>query len=344
MSKPSGPSGMSSSTGPTPRPRPFSASSASRPLRLAGGRRPADLLLRPGGHRLADVLPGGPPPLCRHATPGRAPLQARGSPRSVRSGPDGGSSPPRAVAAFDLENTLVDSNVVDSYAWLATRHLPPARRIHWRPIAAGGAAHALARQARPGRLPALVLPPLRGRPGRQGSRRRLGAVQRPAAGPSAFPAGDRPGARAPRPRAPDPAHHRSARLRHRAAPATVRRGRLRPLGEEKAVSRELVRRPRPARRGRSCSATRPPRTALDLEWTVAYADSTSDLPMLEAAGSRSPSTPRPSWRPSPASAAGTSSTGAPRAAGSTAISIAARASLPLAPGARATPGTSKGRP
>ncbi len=32
-------------------------------------------------------------------------------------------------AAFDLEQTLINSNVVESYAWLATRHLPPLRRV-----------------------------------------------------------------------------------------------------------------------------------------------------------------------------------------------------------------------
>ncbi|MGO9342527.1 MAG: HAD-IB family hydrolase, partial [Acidimicrobiales bacterium] len=37
-------------------------------------------------------------------------------------------SPERHLAAFDLENTLVASNVVESYAWLATRHLPLADR------------------------------------------------------------------------------------------------------------------------------------------------------------------------------------------------------------------------
>ena len=37
-------------------------------------------------------------------------------------------SPDRHVAAFDLENTLMASNVVDCYAWLASRHLPPAER------------------------------------------------------------------------------------------------------------------------------------------------------------------------------------------------------------------------
>jgi fatty acyl-CoA reductase len=34
----------------------------------------------------------------------------------------------RHMAAFDLENTLIASNVVDSYAWLASRHLPPTER------------------------------------------------------------------------------------------------------------------------------------------------------------------------------------------------------------------------
>jgi alcohol-forming fatty acyl-CoA reductase len=37
-------------------------------------------------------------------------------------------SPDRHLAAFDLENTLIASNVVDSYAWLASRHLAPGER------------------------------------------------------------------------------------------------------------------------------------------------------------------------------------------------------------------------
>ena len=32
-------------------------------------------------------------------------------------------------AAFDLEQTLINSNVVESYGWLATRHLAPLRRL-----------------------------------------------------------------------------------------------------------------------------------------------------------------------------------------------------------------------
>ena len=38
-------------------------------------------------------------------------------------------SPQRQLAVFDLENTLIASNVVASYAWLATRHLGTADRI-----------------------------------------------------------------------------------------------------------------------------------------------------------------------------------------------------------------------
>ncbi|HXY46046.1 MAG TPA: HAD-IB family phosphatase [Acidimicrobiales bacterium] len=38
------------------------------------------------------------------------------------------SSEPR-IAVFDLENTLIASNVVESYAWLATRHLDRAERV-----------------------------------------------------------------------------------------------------------------------------------------------------------------------------------------------------------------------
>jgi HAD superfamily hydrolase (TIGR01490 family) len=39
--------------------------------------------------------------------------------------------PARHIAAFDLENTLIASNVVASYSWLATRRLPPEDRIRF---------------------------------------------------------------------------------------------------------------------------------------------------------------------------------------------------------------------
>jgi HAD superfamily hydrolase (TIGR01490 family) len=40
-------------------------------------------------------------------------------------------SPQRQMAAFDLENTLIASNVVASYAWLATRRLPLGDRLRF---------------------------------------------------------------------------------------------------------------------------------------------------------------------------------------------------------------------
>jgi HAD superfamily hydrolase (TIGR01490 family) len=39
--------------------------------------------------------------------------------------------PARHLAAFDLENTLIASNVVASYSWLATRRLPPEDRVRF---------------------------------------------------------------------------------------------------------------------------------------------------------------------------------------------------------------------
>ena len=40
-------------------------------------------------------------------------------------------APERQLAVFDLENTLIASNVVDSYAWLATRHISDAERARF---------------------------------------------------------------------------------------------------------------------------------------------------------------------------------------------------------------------
>ncbi|MGI9119145.1 MAG: HAD-IB family phosphatase [Acidimicrobiales bacterium] len=59
-------------------------------------------------------------------------------------------SPDRHLAAFDLENTLIASNVVDSYSWLATRRLVPADRLRFalRTLAEGPALLALDRKDR----------------------------------------------------------------------------------------------------------------------------------------------------------------------------------------------------
>ena len=39
--------------------------------------------------------------------------------------------PERHLAAFDLENTLIASNVVESYSWLATRRLDRGERVRY---------------------------------------------------------------------------------------------------------------------------------------------------------------------------------------------------------------------
>jgi alcohol-forming fatty acyl-CoA reductase len=56
-------------------------------------------------------------------TPGRSVVEKR--PERARRAI---LSPERHLAVFDLEHTLVASNVVDTYAWLASRHLPVAKR------------------------------------------------------------------------------------------------------------------------------------------------------------------------------------------------------------------------
>ncbi|MGH9086653.1 MAG: HAD-IB family hydrolase [Acidimicrobiales bacterium] len=67
------------------------------------------------------------PSIVEHArvrtSPGRSVVESR--PERARRAI---LSPDRHLAVFDLEHTLIASNVVDSYAWLASRHLPAGRR------------------------------------------------------------------------------------------------------------------------------------------------------------------------------------------------------------------------
>jgi HAD superfamily hydrolase (TIGR01490 family) len=67
------------------------------------------------------------PSVVEHArvrsTPGRSTMASRSDRARAAI-----LSPQRHLAAFDLENTLVASNVVESYAWLAGRHLPVGER------------------------------------------------------------------------------------------------------------------------------------------------------------------------------------------------------------------------
>jgi alcohol-forming fatty acyl-CoA reductase len=68
------------------------------------------------------------PSVIEHARVRTGPTRSRQPSRAERSR-RAILSPDRHLAAFDLENTLIASNVVDSYAWLASRHLPAADRM-----------------------------------------------------------------------------------------------------------------------------------------------------------------------------------------------------------------------
>ncbi len=67
------------------------------------------------------------PSVVAHARVRMAPGKRTMATREERSDRAILSSEPR-LAVFDLENTLIASNVVESYAWLATRHVEPAER------------------------------------------------------------------------------------------------------------------------------------------------------------------------------------------------------------------------
>ncbi len=67
------------------------------------------------------------PSVVRHARVRTSPGRGGRGARANRS-KEAVLSEERQMAIFDLEHTLVASNVVDTYAWLATRHLPVAER------------------------------------------------------------------------------------------------------------------------------------------------------------------------------------------------------------------------
>jgi fatty acyl-CoA reductase len=70
------------------------------------------------------------PAVVEHARVKMTPGKKTGLSRSDR-GRRSILSPDRHLAAFDLENTLIASNVVDSFSWIATRHLQPRDRARF---------------------------------------------------------------------------------------------------------------------------------------------------------------------------------------------------------------------
>ncbi len=199
-------------------------------------------------------------------------------------------SPERHMAAFDLENTLIASNVVTSYAWMATRRMPTAERLRFaaRTLAEGPSLLAQDRKDRSDFL-------------RSFYRRYDGALVEQLD--------------------EDAAEHFSAMLLERSFPAAIRRVRehralghrtvlitgaldfliqpLMPLFDDVICARlgtavdrsgrltltgQLDEVPPTVEARASILAEYCAAEGLLLEQSVAYADSSSDLPMLEAVG------------------------------------------------------------
>jgi fatty acyl-CoA reductase len=68
------------------------------------------------------------PSVVEHARVRTSPGRTTTTPDRAERGRRAILSPDRHLAVFDLEQTLIASNVVDSYAWLASRHLSAERR------------------------------------------------------------------------------------------------------------------------------------------------------------------------------------------------------------------------
>ncbi|MGH9102668.1 MAG: HAD-IB family phosphatase [Acidimicrobiales bacterium] len=224
------------------------------------------------------------PSVVAHARVRTAPGRRSGPDRSER-GRRAVLSPERHLAVFDLENTLVASNVVESYAWLATRRLAGGARarVALRLMAEAPSLLALDRRDRGDFLRSFYRR-YEGAPVRQ--------LQQDAAElfsslllAKSFPAGI---ARV--------RHHRA--LGHRTLLITgaleIVVEPLRPLfddivcahlrSEGGLLSGELIEAPPTGEARATVMSDYAEAAGLVLEESVAYADSASDLPMLEAVG------------------------------------------------------------
>jgi HAD superfamily phosphoserine phosphatase-like hydrolase len=70
------------------------------------------------------------PSIIQHARVKTTPGASKSTDRMVRMRKQA-LDPKRQVAAFDLENTLISSNVVESFSWLATRRLDTPERLRY---------------------------------------------------------------------------------------------------------------------------------------------------------------------------------------------------------------------
>ncbi len=150
-------------------------------------------------------------------------------------------SPERHLAAFDLENTLISSNVVESYSFLATRRLNVPERMRYvlRTLAEAPTLSSIDRKDRADFL-RFFYRRYEDAPIDQIAEDSQGAA-RPADPHQELPRRPAPRARAPGTRSPHDAHHRRDGLRRRRAAPAVRRDRR---GEdERATRRHLQRQP-----------------------------------------------------------------------------------------------------
>ena len=281
-------------------------------------RRPARLLLRSPGHRLGQLHP--PRSTCRRSSPRPACAPRRaGAPAPTREERLRKQvlAPERQLAAFDLENTLIASNVVASYALLATRRLPARRAPPLRHADAGrGPVAPGPRPQGPQRLPARCSTAATTAPRSTRSPR---TPPRCSAG-SSSPSRSRP---------PSAGCASTAPLGHRtvlitgaldfvveAARAALRRHRRRRDGRQPTApttASSPTCRP-PARAGPRCSWTTPRPTASTSASPWPTPTPPPTCPCSRPSASRWRSTPRPASPPSPASGAGWSSTSRSRRA------------------------------
>jgi fatty acyl-CoA reductase len=225
------------------------------------------------------------PSVVEHARVKMTPGKSRTESRSTRLRANV-LDPARHLAAFDLENTLIASNVVESYSWLATRRLGPGERTRYvvRTLKEAPSLLALDRRDR-GDFLRMFYRRYEGAPVDQIDAD-VGELFSQLVLTKSFPAAVR------RVR-----HHRA--LGHRTVLITGALdfviAPLRPLFDEVIAARmgvrpdgtysgELVEVPPTGETRAQLLADYAEAEGLELAESVAYADSTSDLPMLEAVG------------------------------------------------------------
>ena len=266
-----------------------------------------------------------PTSTCRRwsSTPGCAPRRADAPARSARTACAARcSTPARHFAAFDLENTLIASNVVASYSWLATRRLPPRGPAPLRAADAARGAGAARRST--------------GATAATSCATSTGATTAPTS-PSSRPTPSRCSATSSSPsrsRPPSAGCASTARLGHRTVLITGALDfviePLRPLFDD--IVCPVARPARPTAPTAASSPTCPPTGEARAQALFDYADAhgfdlaeSRRLRRLHVrparcsrrSASRWRSTPRPAWPPWPASGAGWSSTSTRRPGAST---------------------------